>query len=42
MLTHSSGPLAIHWLVGGTVTDAALLDAAHDLATGARPEAQGR
>ncbi|HEX4473416.1 MAG TPA: hypothetical protein VH085_15715 [Nocardioides sp.] len=42
MLTHASGRLGIHWLVGGTVTDAALLDAAHDLATGARPKAEGR
>jgi hypothetical protein len=36
MLTRASGPLGIRWLVGGTVTDATLLDAAHDLATGAR------
>ena len=42
MLTNASGRLGIHWLLGGTVTDAALLQAAHDLATGARPKAEGR
>jgi hypothetical protein len=36
MLTGRTGPLGVRWLVGGTLTDAGLLDAAHDLATGSR------
>jgi hypothetical protein len=35
METSGAGPLDVHWLLGGTVTDATLLQAAQDLATGA-------
>jgi hypothetical protein len=37
MVTGSAGSLGVRWLVGGTVTDATLLRAAHDLASGSRP-----
>jgi hypothetical protein len=38
MVTGGSGPYGAHWLVTGPLTDDALLDAASDLGTGARPQ----
>jgi hypothetical protein len=37
MVTRGAGPTRTRWLVTGTVTDAALVEAAADLASGARP-----
>jgi hypothetical protein len=36
MVTSGAGRLGVHWLLGGTVTDATLLEAAHDLAAQTR------
>lgn len=36
MVTRRGGPFGAHWLLAGTLTDDALLDAASDLKTGAR------
>jgi hypothetical protein len=36
MVTRGSGRIGVRWLVGGTVTDTTLLEAARDLAAGAR------